>query len=163
MTAAELLENLKQNKSVWEVLNNATSLGLKNWFVGAGAVCQTVWNIRHGNHAAKFIKDLDLVYYDSSDLSATAERAAQATARELFCHLQIPIDVTNQIMDVADRLQSPFENEGVRPVDFHHLQGSTLRDSQEFSDRGHHRVRPGVLGSGHPRDGRLDRIGTTEV
>ena len=96
MTTDELLECLRQNVCVRQVLENTAVVGLKNWYVGAGAICQTIWNIKHGNKAEKHIKDIDLVYFDRSDLAAAGEQVIRERVQNTFSHLTIPIDVTNQ-------------------------------------------------------------------
>lgn len=55
----------------------AAELSLPNWYLGAGAVAQTVWNVLHGYHASDGVKDYDLVYFVPSDLSAEVERAIE--------------------------------------------------------------------------------------
>ncbi len=44
-------------------------------WVGAGAVFQGVWNLMSGEACDAHIKDLDVLYFDASDLSAQAEAA----------------------------------------------------------------------------------------
>ena len=50
-------------------------LALPEWYLVAGCLYQTVWNIVTGQPPESGILDYDLVYYDSSDLSWHAEDA----------------------------------------------------------------------------------------
>ena len=75
------------------VMDWAREIGLPSWYLGAGAIAQTVWNQLHGFEPARGIKDYDLVYFDPDDLSAESEGRIEATARS---ELGINIDVKNE-------------------------------------------------------------------
>jgi hypothetical protein len=93
----ETLERiLLAGPTVAAVLERASALDLPDWYLGAGAIAQTVWNDRHGFEPGHGIRDYDLVYFDGRDLSETAEDAAAARARALFADLGITLDVTNE-------------------------------------------------------------------
>ncbi|MEM7455490.1 MAG: nucleotidyltransferase family protein [Planctomycetota bacterium] len=96
MTELELLRLLRLNYPLWQALRAARSLGLKNWYIGAGAICQTVWNIRHYKPAPADIKDVDLIYFDPDDLSAAGEAMIREAAMAQFSHLELPVEVVNQ-------------------------------------------------------------------
>ena len=96
MTDNELFSCLTKNDCIREVLENAAELRLDDWYVSAGAICQTVWNIKHGNCPTSFIKDIDLVYFDiHHDTRETAQTIGR-DVQELFGHLPIPVEITNQ-------------------------------------------------------------------
>ena len=78
------------------VLRRVPSLGLRDWYLGAGAVAQTVWNSAHGFDPAHAIRDYDIAYFDDSDLSESAERAAEAAAERLLADVGATVDVTNE-------------------------------------------------------------------
>ena len=97
MTAANrLAEVLATNTAVTEILERAPALELPDWYLGAGGVAQTVWNHEHGFAAQHGIKDYDLVYFASEDLSEVAELEAMNRARELFSDLDVALDVKNE-------------------------------------------------------------------
>ena len=75
------------------VMDWARELALPSWYLGAGAVAQTVWNQLHAFEPAHGIKDYDLVYFDPDDLSAESEERIEAAARS---ELGINIDVKNE-------------------------------------------------------------------
>jgi uncharacterized protein len=64
---------LERNASFRAVLQVAQELCLPGWYLGAGGVAQTVWNLLHGLESDTGIKDYDLVYFDGSDLIAESE------------------------------------------------------------------------------------------
>ena len=69
---------------------------LPGWYVGAGAVAQTVWNAAHGHDPRHGIGDLDLVYFDPADTSAEAEDRVERALRDRFPGLGVKLDVTNE-------------------------------------------------------------------
>ena len=87
---------LHQNASVATILERAPLLRLPDWYLGAGAITGTVWNVLHGLDPQHGIKDYDLVYFDAGDLTASREAAVEEEARALFSDLGVTIDVTNE-------------------------------------------------------------------
>lgn len=86
---------LAKSRTVSKVLELAPQLQLPNWYLGAGAICQTVWNDMHGFPLDQGIKDCDLVYFDT-DTSAEAQDACIEKGRKLFAKLPIEIELTNE-------------------------------------------------------------------
>jgi hypothetical protein len=70
-------------------------LNLPGWYLGAGCVAQTVWNLAHGKPPGEDILDYDLVYYDGES-APDRDRSIAVEARELVRDLRIELDVTNQ-------------------------------------------------------------------
>lgn len=91
-----LEELLRGNVAASSILHRGSGLGLPSWYLGAGAVAQTVWNQLHGFDPAHGIKDYDLVYFDADDLSAEREQAMEDQAARLFADLDVRLDVTNE-------------------------------------------------------------------
>ncbi|MES2794017.1 MAG: nucleotidyltransferase family protein [Planctomycetota bacterium] len=83
------------NEPLWECLQRLPALNLPDWYLGAGCIAQTVWNLSHGKAPHADILDYDLVYYDR-DLSEERESNLAHDAQELVADLQIELDVTNQ-------------------------------------------------------------------
>ena len=72
------------------VLDQARRLGLPDWFVGAGAIRDLVWDVRFGaGFDAAAIEDIDLVYFDPHDVSKDREHEIEARLGPRW-------DVTNQ-------------------------------------------------------------------
>lgn len=89
-----LQEILEKNNVIQNILKLAPSLAMPNWYLGAGCISQTVWNFLSGFSLNHHIKDFDLVYFDSSDLSYEAEDRYIQKAKDLF--LGIPVEIRNQ-------------------------------------------------------------------
>jgi uncharacterized protein len=85
-----------QNPLARAVLDYAAQLGLTSCYLGAGAVTQTVWNLEHRFEPTYGIRDYDLVYFDSSDLSVDAERAVEEQANRALGDIGAGVDVTNE-------------------------------------------------------------------
>jgi len=63
----------EQSEVIRNILRLAPGLRMPNWYLGAGCIAQTVWNVQHGFDLTHGIKDYDLVYYDPSDISYKGE------------------------------------------------------------------------------------------
>jgi uncharacterized protein len=87
---------LRGNPVCAAIIDGAGTLGLPDWYLGAGAVAQTVWNRAHCRSPGADIADYDLVYFDPGDLSAESEKAAERAALAEFGSSGVRIDVTNE-------------------------------------------------------------------
>ena len=87
---------LSQNGAIAAIVQRAPQLGLPQWYLGAGCIAQTVWNLRSGAPAMQHIVDYDPVYYDAADLSETAEARQAQRAAALFGDQRVRVDVKNQ-------------------------------------------------------------------
>jgi len=87
-------EILLQNEVVKEILNKAPSLEMKNWYLVAGCLAQTVWNHKHRYDLNYGISDYDLVYFDNSDISFEAEDKYIKKGKKIFG--DIPVEIRNQ-------------------------------------------------------------------
>ncbi len=90
-----LVESLRSNGTLWEALSCLSALQLPDWYVGAGCVAQTVWDLTCGKPAHGGIRDYDLVYFDP-DLSEAAEQGVRERATALLADLGVVVDVANQ-------------------------------------------------------------------
>ena len=93
--STRLADALRANDVLWECLHRFAALNLSAWYLGAGCVVQTIWNLAHGKAPGADIRDYDLVYYNR-DLSEERERAVTHQATELVGDLSVELDVKNQ-------------------------------------------------------------------
>lgn len=96
MAGRDLEAVLRANPVCAAILDGAGALGLPNWYLGAGAVAQTVWNAAHRRAPGADIADYDLVYFDPDDISEEAEQAAERAACSVFGRFGARMDVTNE-------------------------------------------------------------------
>lgn len=92
----QLLRILEKNKNVQLILDRANSLKMPNWYLGAGGIAQTVWNVLHNFDPKNGIKDYDLVYYDANNTSYEAEDNFIQKGKELFKDIPILVEIRNQ-------------------------------------------------------------------
>jgi hypothetical protein len=93
--STRLADALRANAALWECLHRFPRLRIPAWYLGAGCVAQTIWNLAHGKAPGADILDYDLVYYDP-DLSEEREGAVTREARALVADLSVELDVTNE-------------------------------------------------------------------
>jgi uncharacterized protein len=84
------------NRTLTQVLTGAAAMGLPGWYLVAGGLYQTVWNVVTGQVPQAGILDYDLAYFDASDLSWEAEDAVIRTGNEVFAGLPTPVQIRNQ-------------------------------------------------------------------
>lgn len=82
--------------SAWHMatLEAVRELDLPDWAVGAGFVRNAVWDHLHGFDAMTPLNDVDVLYFDPSDLSATKETEFEGTLHGILPHR--PWSVRNQ-------------------------------------------------------------------
>ncbi|MBO6724607.1 MAG: nucleotidyltransferase family protein [Rhizobiaceae bacterium] len=74
----------------------ARGLELPDWLIVSGALYNTVWNHLTGRQPDHGINDIDLFYFDGSDLSYEAEDAVIRRAAPAFAHLPVEVEIRNQ-------------------------------------------------------------------
>ena len=69
-------------------------LNLESWCIGAGAVRNLVWDSLHGYATPSTLSDVDLAYFDPSNLSPERDAQLQRALAEKLA--DVPWEVTNQ-------------------------------------------------------------------
>ena len=90
------LDLVQRNPINVSILDRGPMLGVPDWWLTAGAVFQTVWNVLDGRNPGAGIADYDVFYYDASDLSYEAEDAVIRDAESLFADLGVTVEVRNE-------------------------------------------------------------------
>ncbi|RQT37524.1 MULTISPECIES: nucleotidyltransferase family protein [Burkholderia] len=91
---ANLIALARESSWFWPALVAVRTLNLPSWCIGAGAVRNLVWDSLHGLDTPSALSDIDVAYFDSTDLSA--ERDATFQSLLAHTHPQFPWEVTNQ-------------------------------------------------------------------
>lgn len=94
--ADALREILSRNTVLTDVLGAATTLRLPDWYLTAGCVFQTVWNVVCGKAPADGILDYDLFYCDRTDLSWAAEDAVIQAGHAAFAGIPATVEIRNE-------------------------------------------------------------------
>jgi uncharacterized protein len=62
---ARFEQTLRRDRTLTEVLARAARLDLPGWYLVAGCLYQTVWNVASGQPPEAGILDYDLAYFDA--------------------------------------------------------------------------------------------------
>lgn len=76
---AQLIGLAFKSTTFMTALQAARGLKLRSWCIGAGAVRNLVWDHLHGFATETPAQDIDLVFFDESNVSAEVERALNQT------------------------------------------------------------------------------------
>jgi hypothetical protein len=90
----ELRSILLANPWFVDVLEAVQECDPPEWVVGAGVIRNIVWDYLHGFDAPTPTKDVDVAYFDHSDLSRKRDKQLEADLRRRLP--TIPWEVTNQ-------------------------------------------------------------------
>lgn len=90
-----LADVLSLNPVVQAVLTVAAEMNLPDWYLGAGGVSQTVWNVRHGFDPTDGIKDYDLVYFDR-DADIARQTAIDNELNGRLSRFSVEFDIKNE-------------------------------------------------------------------
>ena len=94
--ALALREIIRATPLLLDVLERARDLALPDTWLVSGAIYNTVWNHLTGRPPLTGINDIDLFYFDASDLSYEAEDRAIKAADRIFAGLPLPVQLRNQ-------------------------------------------------------------------
>ncbi len=94
--AMDFGSDVRQNTTNSAILSRWRLLDLPNPWLVAGCLFQTVWNIQAQRSPGGGIKDYDIFYFDSSDLSEAAESHVQSRVDSLLADLGVVVEVANQ-------------------------------------------------------------------
>ncbi|WP_099159847.1 nucleotidyltransferase family protein [Virgibacillus ndiopensis] len=73
-TEQDIIRVIEEDIWMMEVLHTAKSLDLPDWWVCAGFVRSKIWDILHGYKKRTKTQDVDVVYFDQSNLDETEEK-----------------------------------------------------------------------------------------
>lgn len=90
------LDLVLQNPINRAVLARGHELRVADWWLTAGAVFQTVWDCLEGRDPDQGIRDYDVFYFDSGDLTWEGEDVVIQHAQELFCDIEASVEVRNE-------------------------------------------------------------------
>jgi len=91
---ATLIALARESSWFWPALVAVRTLNLPSWCIGAGAVRNLVWDSLHGLDMPSALSDIDVAYFDSTDLSVERDATFQSMLADT--HPQFPWEVTNQ-------------------------------------------------------------------
>jgi uncharacterized protein len=93
-TARRLGDVLRRAPLVMDALRVARELDAPDWLVNAGAIRDAVWDAVHGRQVTARPRDIDVAFFDPSDLTPEHDRAIEDSLRARAPHL--PWQAKNQ-------------------------------------------------------------------
>jgi hypothetical protein len=93
---SQFMAALRRNHTLTDALCRAATMNLPGWYMTAGCLYQTVWNVVTGQPPEAGILDYDLAYFDAADLSWDAEDAVIQAGQIVFAGLPAPVQIRNQ-------------------------------------------------------------------
>ncbi len=89
---------LEENQQLMDMLDYISHIKLPNYYIAAGCVFQTIWNSLDGKNPNYGIKDIDVIYYNNTDLNRETDSKYQKIISD-YCKKQkydYEIDVANE-------------------------------------------------------------------
>ena len=68
---------IKKQEWLMAALKSVHDLGLPDSYIAAGAIRDTVWNYLHGYPTTLHQRDIDVVYFDASDMEGKLEKSSE--------------------------------------------------------------------------------------
>ena len=94
MTEKDILDLIKIDKWMMDILRVAEKLNLPDWIIGAGFIRNKVWDYLHGYDKSRVdTADIDLVYYD---INGNDQKADKELSEKLKKETGIDWEVVNQ-------------------------------------------------------------------
>ncbi|WP_082153448.1 nucleotidyltransferase family protein [Bacillus sp. LL01] len=105
-TEEDVLDLIKSDEWMMEIINATKSLNLPDWWVCAGFVRSKVWDTLHGYSQRTQMPDIDVIYFDSKELSEEKEKQLERELMQIYP--EAPWSVKNQArMHTINRV-SPY-------------------------------------------------------
>lgn len=91
-----VLEIIQNDPLLHMVITRVRELQLDECWLVSGAIYNTVWNSLTNRPSGYGIKDIDLFYFDDSNLSYEAEDRVIQAGMDIFSDFTIPVEIRNQ-------------------------------------------------------------------
>jgi len=91
-----LKEIIRSYPDLMDVLARARDLNLPEYWIVSGAIYNNIWNYLTERPYMHGVKDVDIFYFDRSDLSYEAEDNVIKRADHVFANCTPPVEVRNQ-------------------------------------------------------------------
>lgn len=90
----DIIEVIKKDSWMMDVLKTAKILDLPDWWICAGFVRSKVWDVLHDFNERTPLPDIDVIYFDSSNIKELEEKNLERRLKALMPN--IPWSVKNQ-------------------------------------------------------------------
>lgn len=102
---------IRDQPLLMEVLTGLRDLSLPDHLLVAGAIYNEVWNVLTNRPSLTGVNDIDVFYFDASDIGWDAEDRVIRAVAQRFAHLPLPVQVRNQArvhLWFEDKFGAPF-------------------------------------------------------
>ena len=90
----DIINLVAGDKWMMDLLKSAQSLNLSDWWICAGFVRSKVWDVLHDFEERTALPDIDVIYYDETNISEDEEKKHEKFLNKLIPN--IPWSVKNQ-------------------------------------------------------------------
>jgi hypothetical protein len=87
---------IRHDALMMRVLEDLREIDLPDWLLVSGAIYNLVWNVLTGRPPHNGINDIDVTYFDDTDLSYEAEDVVIQRLAKRFADVPLPVQVRNQ-------------------------------------------------------------------
>jgi uncharacterized protein len=107
-TEQDVINLIQSDERMMEILHIANRLNLPDWWICAGFVRSKIWDDLHGFEKRTKIPDVDVIYFNESDLQEETEKRLEAELRDMLP--EVPWSVKNEArMHVVNDI-SPYQS-----------------------------------------------------
>ncbi|MDM5188445.1 nucleotidyltransferase family protein [Bacillus sp. DX4.1] len=108
-TEQDIIQLIQNDTWMMEILQTAKSLHLPDWWVCAGFIRSKIWDVLHNFKARTTLPDIDIIYFDSSNINELEEKKLEELLKKL--NPNIPWSVKNQArMHIINNMPSYFSS-----------------------------------------------------
>lgn len=87
---------MREHDVLMNVLTVLREVALPDHLIGSGAIYNAVWSHLTGKPLLTGTKDIDVIYFDASDISYDAEDRIIRLLGDRFADLPVPVEIRNQ-------------------------------------------------------------------
>ncbi|MBO0603089.1 nucleotidyltransferase family protein [Sporosarcina sp. E16_3] len=102
----DIIASIQEDKWMMGLLKCAQSLNLPDWWICAGFIRSKIWDVQHGFDERTRIQDIDVIYYDRTNMEKSLEKEYEEALKRLLP--AIPWSVKNQARMHSVNNVSPY-------------------------------------------------------
>ena len=102
----DIIRIIKEDEWMMSILRTVKTLNLSDWWICAGFIRSKIWDVLHEFKARTPMSDIDVIYYDLSNLDELEEKRIEYLLKSLMP--SIPWSVKNQARMHVKNNMSPY-------------------------------------------------------
>lgn len=84
MNEEKIISIIREDAWMMDILQAAKTLDLPDWWICAGFVRAKIWDTLHGFHERTQVPDVDVIYFDPSNLNESEEKRFEVKLKSLL-------------------------------------------------------------------------------